>query len=111
MKVKRKIRLPRIVILVLYAIFNYVILWSATYQHELVHRQIYQNFGVDSNVSVNPLTLGGSTQAFSRVDEEDRRVVESLHSLNEIMGYQNGVIISMLTMIGLLQVSQLMRKE
>lgn len=69
------------------------------YAHEYAHQQIYKNFGVEAKMEFfdgQPKTI-----AESSVSAEDRVIVRTLHSVNEIVGYQtiasfNGLILFIL---------------
>lgn len=56
------------------------------FSHEQAHQQIYRNYGVASEIRFGLFWAG--TFAEQPVALEDQAVVQVLHAMNEVMGYQ-----------------------
>ena len=74
--------------------FNSVIILSA---HEEVHKQVFRNYGIDSVIKMNYMTLTGIT--YPNMTEYNKLCNESCNDLNiqnEIVGYN--IIMQVLSM-------------
>lgn len=63
---------------------------AATYQltwwHELVHKKIFEEYGLDAEIQISPFG-GGETIARGNITREDYKEMRQFHLLTEIVGY------------------------
>jgi len=79
-----------LVFLGLLFILSYLLEINFIYEHELVHKQIFEYYGINSTIEIDYFKLKGETVPdFNNVDisSEDIDRVYFLHALNEIVGY------------------------
>ena len=71
-----------------------------TYQHELTHKQIYSYWGINSTMGFDLTTFYvNATDYPDYLTSQDYRILNSLHSLNEVVSYQYDAIFLFLSVI------------
>jgi hypothetical protein len=79
--------------------------------HEEVHKQVFRNYGVDSTVEINYLTLAGSTSPnMTQYKKYCNESCDILNIQNEIFGYNIIVLIISLWLMVMVIVSTIIIK-
>lgn len=73
------------------------LLWSvgAKYisQHEFIHHQIFKQYGIDSKVQINYLTLNGVTMPNKDYYTKCDSFCKMQHTINDVIGYNVALFI------------------
>jgi hypothetical protein len=81
-----------------------MLVWSVgakyTSSHEEIHKHIFEHYNIESNISINYLTLNGATTPNS-YDNCSEMCLFS-HELNDIIGYNVSLIIYFITNLTLI---------
>lgn len=93
---------------ILFIVIVIVIMQSNTYQHEMVHKKIYERFGINSTIHITPFYKmfysykAGYTEPINMTDaiEKCNDDCMNLNTLNEIIGYNNDSNIGMIGLTG-----------
>jgi hypothetical protein len=72
-------------VIILMGVVVYFVSLGFVIQHENVHKAIYDNYGIDSEVHINYLTMSGYTITYD--GDKCTGDCEMLHSYNEIVSY------------------------
>lgn len=95
MKISYKIVLLLFALLVVYVIIDY----SNTYQHEMVHQQIYEYYNITSHIHINPIWKISKYAGYTAVNDTEYYLkcnenCKMLQMQNEIVGYNINSILS-----------------
>lgn len=66
------------------------------YEHEKVHQKIFQAYGVKSEIEFNLLSARTVSEPIT-LSQEERRQMNSMHAVNEMVSYQFGVMYAFIT--------------
>lgn len=80
--------------------------FTAVYQHELAHQQIFEAYGIQSKIEWS--TFKATTSPIDtnlQLNETDLKTMNALHSANEVYGYQITTIIIAITIYTLINIS------
>ncbi len=83
--------------------FVYILGFADIRQHEYIHKEIYEDYGINSTVEINYITLTGVTTTEGDY-ESCNDFCYLQHNLNEIIGYNMTILIFTLWFIFLAHV-------
>lgn len=85
-------------VMIAIAVLFVTISFIAIYQHELAHQQIYNAYGIKSEVEWTVLKATTSPiDSNTSISESDTKIMNALHATNEVYGYQIITIVCLVT--------------
>lgn len=77
----------------------YMMYYYFTIQHELVHKTIFKDYGIDSRIVIDAKLKGYTISQPHNLSKEHKQNMILQHNINEAIGYQLEPILLLLSII------------